>query len=339
MVEETNAMPMFEATNGSLKSVPEASLITGGVKERQDLQQWLRAAPETLGEDLFVVSEEFNNWEDSKRRIDLLALDKDANLVVIEIKRTDDGGHMELQAIRYAAMVSAMSFDDVVHVHEEYLARVDSTKKETARSRILEFLEITGAETAAISTVPRILLVSRDFSKEITTTALWLVEQGLQIRCVQLIPYKLNDRMYLDFRQIIPLATAEEYQVRVRQKVAHAREEAKQITVRERTLSVLVRNGAVQTGTEIEVVPEARPDDAAARPANVFNARVGNPNVRESIIWLHDNNNYSLSNLSTKLSTEQGFKWLASNTFMHWRIVGQAESMWDQAEQIRAQGS
>lgn len=111
------------------------------------------------------------------------------------------------------------------------------------------------------------------------------------------------------------------------------------MAVRERTLSILVRNGAVQTGTEIEVVPEARPDDAATRPANVFKARVGNPNVRESIIWLHDNNNYSLSNLSSKLSTEQGFKWLASNTFMHWRIVGQAKSMWDQAEQIRAQGS
>ena len=45
-------------------------------------------APETL-----VISEEFGEWEDSRRRIDLLGLDKDARLVVIELKRTEDGGH------------------------------------------------------------------------------------------------------------------------------------------------------------------------------------------------------------------------------------------------------
>ncbi len=52
-----------------------------------------------IAPDLLVVSEEFGEWDDSRRRIDLLAIDRDANLVVIELKRTEDGGHMELQAI------------------------------------------------------------------------------------------------------------------------------------------------------------------------------------------------------------------------------------------------
>ena len=38
-----------------------------------------------------------------RRRIDLLGNDRDTNLVIIELKRNDDSGHMELQAIRYAA--------------------------------------------------------------------------------------------------------------------------------------------------------------------------------------------------------------------------------------------
>lgn len=38
--------------------------------------------------------------------------EKLVDLVVFELKRTADGGHVDLQAIRYAAMVSAMSFDD-----------------------------------------------------------------------------------------------------------------------------------------------------------------------------------------------------------------------------------
>ncbi len=73
--------------------------------------------------DLFVIAEEFGNWEDARRRIDLLALDKAGRLVVIELKRTDDGGHMELQAIRYAAMVSSMGFTEVADAYSAHRAK------------------------------------------------------------------------------------------------------------------------------------------------------------------------------------------------------------------------
>lgn len=47
-----------------------------------------------------------------------MGVDDNANLVVIELKRDDDGGHMELQAIRYAAMVSGMTFSRAVDVFQ-----------------------------------------------------------------------------------------------------------------------------------------------------------------------------------------------------------------------------
>jgi hypothetical protein len=46
---------------------------------------------------------------------------------VVELKRTEHGGHMELQAIRYATMVSAMSFSKAVEVYGRYLERNNST--------------------------------------------------------------------------------------------------------------------------------------------------------------------------------------------------------------------
>ncbi len=58
-------------------------------------------------------------FEDSRRRVDLLALDRAGTLVVIELKRTGDGGHMELQALRYAAMVSTMTADQLVTVYSQ----------------------------------------------------------------------------------------------------------------------------------------------------------------------------------------------------------------------------
>jgi RecB family endonuclease NucS len=99
-------MPLYEVTDDGLQQRPPAGFASLEMYERHDLQRLLRDEIAALGEDLLVIAEEFGNWQDARRRIDLLALDKEGRLVVIEIKRSDDGGHMELQALRYAAMVS-----------------------------------------------------------------------------------------------------------------------------------------------------------------------------------------------------------------------------------------
>ena len=61
----------------------------------------MRDRIDAIAPDVYVLTEEYGEWEDSRRRIDLLGIDKDANLVVIELKRSEDGGHMDLQAIRH----------------------------------------------------------------------------------------------------------------------------------------------------------------------------------------------------------------------------------------------
>jgi RecB family endonuclease NucS len=93
-------MPLyhFQSDESLIKPVAEATFKETKLKERTDLQRLLREHIEVLDKNLMVLAEEFGDWEDSDRRIDLLALDKDANLVVIELKR-DDSAHMELQAI------------------------------------------------------------------------------------------------------------------------------------------------------------------------------------------------------------------------------------------------
>src|SRR5215210_5423722 len=115
-------MALYEVTSDNLTKISQTTFDQAGLRERTDLQRLLKRQIDVVLPDTLVIAEEFGEWEDSKRRIDLLGLDKDANLVVIELKRTEDGGHMELQAIRYAAMVSTMTFRRVAEVHGRYLA-------------------------------------------------------------------------------------------------------------------------------------------------------------------------------------------------------------------------
>ena len=114
-------MSIYEVTPNSLEALQSTDFAREGLRERADLQRLIRDQIEVLDADLLVISEEFSDWEESRRRIDLLAIDQQANLVVIELKRTESGGHMELQALRYAAMVSTMTFDKAVDIYRAHL--------------------------------------------------------------------------------------------------------------------------------------------------------------------------------------------------------------------------
>lgn len=216
-------MAIYELTPDRITKVERTTFDVAGYRERQDLQRLLKDHIDIIDSDsrMMVISEEFDQWDESRRRIDLLALDEDANLVVIELKRSDDGGHMELQSLRYAAMVSAMTFDQVIVAHEHYLQHQNVSLD--ARSALLEFLGWSEPDESGFAQLVRIVLVAADFSKEITTTVLWLNDQGLDIRCIRMRPFKLDDRMLLDVQQFIPIPETASYQIQVQFKAQQIR--------------------------------------------------------------------------------------------------------------------
>ena len=210
-------MPLYEMTPDSFRPISQSSFADMKVRERDDLQRLLLTQINVLGDDLYVLTEEFGDWNDSRCRIDLLAIDPQANLVVIELKRTNDGGHMELQAIRYASMVSAMTFERAEQIHGEFLTRIGESAEE-ARTRMLTFLGWEEPDEESFAPDVRIVLVSGDFGKELTTAVLWLRERDIDIRCVRLCPYLDGEKRLIDVQQIIPLPEANEYQVQLREK-------------------------------------------------------------------------------------------------------------------------
>ncbi len=210
-------MALFEMTSTSFRTLDKSSFTHLKVRERDDLQRLLRSQIDLLGDDLYVIAEEFGDWDDSRRRIDLLAIDKDANLVVIELKRTNDGGHMELQAIRYASMISTMTFEKAVQIHAEFLGKLGD-QPDQSQNRLLTFLGWEEPNEENFAPDVRIILVSEDFGKELTTAVLWLRDRDMDIRCVRLTPYKDQDRCLIDVQQIIPLPEANEYQIQLREK-------------------------------------------------------------------------------------------------------------------------
>ncbi len=79
------------------------------------------------------------------------------------------------------------------------------------------------AQEVSLSNDVRIILVAADFSRELTTTVLWLNERDIDIRCIRMRPYRWQERTFVDVQQILPLPEASDYQVKVREKAIEKR--------------------------------------------------------------------------------------------------------------------
>jgi len=94
-----------------------------GFTERKHLQEWLAHEPSALGEELLIIQKEFDGFDDTRERLDLLALDKDGNLVIIENKLDDSGRDVVWQSLKYASYCASLTKLQIVEIFQQYLNR------------------------------------------------------------------------------------------------------------------------------------------------------------------------------------------------------------------------
>jgi len=272
--------------------------------ERTHIQEWIRQAPEVLGEELLVVSMEFDRFKQSADRLDLLALDRRGNLVVVELKRDGLASYADLQALRYAAMVSVMTVERLlpyfVQYQQKYLKQADANS-DSARELIQQF--VTDNETfEELSNRPRIILCSENFSTELTTTVLWLNQAGLDISCVRIVPYKVGTNFVVVPTKIIPLQEAKQYLIELQQK-DEGREQQAVKSSRPETFTLLMEHGYLQVG-DVIFLRDKLPAylDSAVKSGSddaQFQAEIL-PKTGKSytVRWAQDGQPYSLMNLT-----------------------------------------
>lgn len=200
-----------------LKAIQPSSFQELKVWERKDLEKWIGDHPELLGEELFIISTEYDKFDKSNDRLDILTIDKNGKLVIIELKRDIAPPEVELQAIKYAAICSNFTFKDVVEIYiEQIKSKGRQAEAEEAENEIKEFIQNENFED--LDNQPRIILVAREFRQETTSSIIWLRSFGVDITCVKLELHSLKsetgkDDIAINSSIIIPLPDAKEFLV------------------------------------------------------------------------------------------------------------------------------
>ncbi|MDF9834371.1 hypothetical protein M2103_002620 [Ereboglobus sp. PH5-5] len=208
----------IDRSSNSIKEIPSVSFSELGFRERQHLQEWIANQPSALGEKLLIIQKEFDGFDDTKERLDLLAIDENGYLVVIENKLDDSGRDVVWQSLKYASYCSTLGTSKIVEIYQDYLEQ--SGDKSSAKEKICGFLGKDNFDEITLNPkrTLRIILVAAHFRKEVTSTALWLLEHQLKLQCFKVTPLRHGDSLYVDFEQIIPLPEAQEYMIGISEK-------------------------------------------------------------------------------------------------------------------------
>ena len=211
-------MYLVDQNNNRITNIQEKTFSELGFKERTHLQEWIAYNSSCLGEELLIIQKEFDGFDDTRERLDLLALDKSGNLVVIENKLDDTGRDVTWQSLKYASYCSSLTKKQIREVYQQHLNKQGS--QENAEDNLVKFYDDIDYEDLElnIGQSQRIIMVAGNFRKEVTSTVLWLRNYKVNVQCIKATPYKLGEQVFIDLDQIIPVKEAEDYIIKITEK-------------------------------------------------------------------------------------------------------------------------
>ena len=153
----------WQIIDGELEAV-ESSMIEEGKTEVYDLEAWIASNPSIVGPDLIVIGRQVPT---KSGPLDLLAVDRDGNLVVIELKRDILPREALAQAIDYASDIADWDIEKVSAVC------IGHTQKSLEDVLIKRFPDID-IESTNINGTQRIILVGFSIESSLERMIGWL---------------------------------------------------------------------------------------------------------------------------------------------------------------------
>lgn len=194
----------------SFEPLSKAELKTENILERYDFQQSIVNSWDTVKNELglpsaYLIGQEIKPHSSVGDSIDLLAFDSsDSSLIVIELKR-DKNKLQLLQSLSYASMVANWDNEKLI-----------ATVQRDINPDPTELMDLINNNQ--INEHIKVILISEFYDPEVIITSEWLINQyGLDITCFAVQVYKIEDQIFFNFEQKLPLKELSEvYEERTR---------------------------------------------------------------------------------------------------------------------------
>lgn len=110
------SMKLWQVQNQDLQEIKREAL-----NDEQRLESWVVKDPTILGIEVLLIGRQVTTA--SGGRIDLLAIDSEANLVVLELKRDKTPREIVAQALDYASWVNELSYEQIENIAKDFTGK------------------------------------------------------------------------------------------------------------------------------------------------------------------------------------------------------------------------
>ena len=167
--------------------------------EEAILEDWLELNPDGIVEDghvLIIGRQVVTNFGGS---IDLLGLDREGDVVVVELKRNRTSRDTIAQSLEYVSFADRLDTSQLQDILRSYLNDESLSLAEYHR----EYFEVGSDEAIAFNKDQRIVIVGQHVTPEIRQTASFLCSKGLRVTCVEFTFFQADGGTRLLSQEIV----------------------------------------------------------------------------------------------------------------------------------------
>jgi hypothetical protein len=186
-------MPIFKLKVKG-QDLSDAELIEASktnIDLEDHLEAWLERSPWAIAQEplMLIGRQSSASLEGSTLLPDLVGLDKDGNLVVIELKKGRTPREVVAQLLEYAAWASELSDDSIEELAGSYLARHEQLEDKQFSEAFCEVFEVD--EIPTLNQNVRLFIAAEDISPTVSRVCRFLrTSHGVDLNCVQFSIYK-----------------------------------------------------------------------------------------------------------------------------------------------------
>jgi len=181
-------MPIHHVKDGKLEKFEKIS-----ADEEKKIEDFIETHPNILGEDIFVIGKQVSTPVGIP---DILAIDKNGNLVIVELKKGLPARKIVAQILDYAVWGEDQRYEDLNKIaKEKHLTDFPDLYK--------KFEKMYGKIPEPFNQLQRLYLISEEFDLKTVEICRYLKRSGIDISCIAINFHKSAEHEIVDIDLVV----------------------------------------------------------------------------------------------------------------------------------------
>ena len=159
-----------------------------------EIEDFLESHPKVLDKDIFIIGRQVPTA--TKTRIDLMGLDRDGNVVIIEVKKGVSAREVVSQILEYGVWAEDIQYEDLNRIAKD---RHISGFQDLYKKYEIDYKEIP----EPFNQNQRLYIVAEKIDEKIEDICRYLRVRGIDIKCVELNFFEKNGQRLVNTKVVV----------------------------------------------------------------------------------------------------------------------------------------